>query len=823
MKCQCNTEQRRLTPGVFNLKQYLNGTETMVWTLTNRTTNGGECDLCDFDAFLVLSASGKIDEVQLEKRMTEEGTMELTWDVGNYATGLTGYVKYQIVFKSAATESLGVTGATNSSANGIYNLTITGAEGYARVFRNSATGYQIKWDNEAARWTLYESDGQTVVDYQIFPNPQPCCGGWKAVFVSNNTAAVWASDEAIMFVSETVAADETVTANFPTILRQMQARMQNMIIKSGVTAVEKTVVENAWTGDAAPYCIDVMDVFGDEIPAGCTVIAANLYQIQEDGSVSDIANINTVAEKDGKIKIYSSEKVAGKLIISVTGGNGYFIADIGTDFSGIAAQAAASAQRAANSAAFADEAITAANGAANAANSAATAANNAANATEAAATAATEAAEAANTVAANAEASATAAADSATAAAASATDAARYADRAEAATGLDAVSEGHFGTIKGATDAEVAAGELNEYRAITPAQLKAQLDTKVDGEHYHSISEIYGLSGKLDGKASVTHYHDIEAIQGLPEAIQSKAEADHTHTADDFPGLVETLNAKADEIHYHAISNVDGLEAELDRKFSAEHQPEITDVVGLEVALDGKVNRAEMEGKTDVGHGHKIEDVNGLQDTLDTKATNADLTYLREDVVSLNEAVGKLDGFTEQNTFVDPETKTVQIYHKEIAGIMTKEDASIQDDVITINGNTVTVATETKAGLVQQATNAELEEGTGSYPRAISPAQLAAAISAAGGGGGHTKWGTWEDRTPGTLYTADADGWIRIKVEAWDGDEVQLVVDGVEVFGTRMDWSSEYNYITGLVPVFAGQTYRASASQVSELQFAPCV
>lgn len=89
--------------------------------------------------------------------------------------------------------------------------------------------------------------------------------------------------------------------------------------------------------------------------------------------------------------------------------------------------------------------------------------------------------------------------------------------------------------------------------------------------------------------------------------------------------------------------------------------------------------------------------------------------------------------------------------------------------------------------------------------------------------GGHTRWGSWTDRTPGTLYTADVDGWIRIKVDAWDGDEVQLIVDGVEVFGTRMDWGLESNYITGLVPVFAGQTYRSSMYQVSNLQFAPCV
>ena len=72
MNCTCNIEYRRLTPGVFNLKQHLNDAETMVWKLTSRLTNNGELDLCDYDAFLVLSVNGVIDEIMLTKTMIDD-------------------------------------------------------------------------------------------------------------------------------------------------------------------------------------------------------------------------------------------------------------------------------------------------------------------------------------------------------------------------------------------------------------------------------------------------------------------------------------------------------------------------------------------------------------------------------------------------------------------------------------------------------------------------------------------------------------------------------------------------------------------------------
>ena len=60
--CTVNTKQRRIDPGVFNLKQFLNGTEQMIWEFTDTELYDGEDSLLNYDAFLVLSMGGKIDE-----------------------------------------------------------------------------------------------------------------------------------------------------------------------------------------------------------------------------------------------------------------------------------------------------------------------------------------------------------------------------------------------------------------------------------------------------------------------------------------------------------------------------------------------------------------------------------------------------------------------------------------------------------------------------------------------------------------------------------------------------------------------------------------
>lgn len=233
MNCKCKVEQRRLTPGVFNLKQFLNGSETMVWEVDNCIINGGTCNLADYDAFLTLSVGGEIDEIMLTKRQTDD-KMQLIWDVAGYATSLTGYVKYQIAFRSAQFDTLGVI-ANDPEANGIYQLVDVNTFNTSRVFRKAENGYIVKWDAGNGRWALYKADGVTVVDYQTTPSQEPHCGVWDNIGVGNNEAAAWISDEAIMYISDSIAADQKITGNFPTILRQLWAR----ISKAGVASVNK--------------------------------------------------------------------------------------------------------------------------------------------------------------------------------------------------------------------------------------------------------------------------------------------------------------------------------------------------------------------------------------------------------------------------------------------------------------------------------------------------------------------------------------------------------------------------------------------------------
>lgn len=334
MNCTCNVAQRRLTPGVFNLKQFLNGSETMKWRLTTHYTDAGQCDLCDYEAFLVICVGGRIDEIKLTKSLIQpedldaENILELTWNVGQYATELTGYTKYQIIFRSAKIGQLGVIGAGDAAANGVYTIDSELVDGTYRTWTNHAeeSGYKIKWDSTNKRWTIYKADGTTVVDYQTFANPEPCCGTWSTVAVGNNTAAVWTSDEAVMYISETIAADQSVTANFPTILRQVWEYVRSMIIKSGVTVLEGAITESDWQGSAAPYYINVPDKVAG-VPAGCTIVGTQLFKTEAGGGFSDIGNTKLVHETDGAIKLYSLQKVTGKAVVFIKGGNGYFVAD----------------------------------------------------------------------------------------------------------------------------------------------------------------------------------------------------------------------------------------------------------------------------------------------------------------------------------------------------------------------------------------------------------------------------------------------------------------------------------------------------------------
>ena len=298
MNCKCKVEQRRLTPGVFNLKQFLNGSETMVWTVDNCIINDGTCDLNNYDAFLTLSIAGEIDEIMLTKLQTG-GKLQLLWDVGTYATALTGYVKYQIAFRSANFDTLGVI-ADDPEANGVYVIEDQDAAGDARVFKQAENGYSVKWDAGNGRWALYQADGATVVDYQTTPSTEPHCGVWGNIAVGNNEAAAWISDEAIMYISDSIAADQKVTGNFPTILRQLWAKLN----KSGVASV------NGKTGivELSPPDIGAAeDVHTHEIKEVINLQEALNNKAAKDHSHSEFAEIKNKADKGHTHKIADTE------------------------------------------------------------------------------------------------------------------------------------------------------------------------------------------------------------------------------------------------------------------------------------------------------------------------------------------------------------------------------------------------------------------------------------------------------------------------------------------------------------------------------------
>jgi hypothetical protein len=263
MDCKCKVGERRLTPAVFNLKQYLNGTDTMVWTVDNIVINNGTCNLTNYDAYLTLSVGGAIDEIMLVKEQVDD-TLKLTWNVGKYATTLKGYVKYQIAFRSANYNTLGVISSDNK-VSGTYKVETSNTEGIYRLFTNS-NGYKIKYDFDRLRWGLYDANN-LMINYQKIPSIEPHCGAWSDIVVGNNEASVWISDEAVMIVSESIPADQTVTGGFPTILRQFHHKLDDIIIKSGYTVLTADIAEEDWQSSNDIYCLEITKLLS--IPKDC--------------------------------------------------------------------------------------------------------------------------------------------------------------------------------------------------------------------------------------------------------------------------------------------------------------------------------------------------------------------------------------------------------------------------------------------------------------------------------------------------------------------------------------------------------------------------
>lgn len=321
--CSCDVGKKLLTPGVFNLKQFLNGSEIMKWTLSSRYCENNNIDFMAHDAILVLQrGTGEPDEVLLTSTLNGDGTVTLSWEIGKYATWLTGHVKYQIVFRGKCRSELSaIMPDETSPAHGVYAIDNANVEGYYRTWTHKANATcKVKYNHTAKRWEIL--NGSAVVSYQTFSHIEPYCGTWDNAIVGNTTAVVWRSLEAVMYVSESIAADEHVSAKCPTILRQMFNGMQNICSKSGVTALTDWVLTTYWRGSASPYYINLHEHFS--IPAGCQIVEARLQRENADGSFTSIDNTEII-EADGVAKLYCPEMIDGKITVSIRSAGGSYI------------------------------------------------------------------------------------------------------------------------------------------------------------------------------------------------------------------------------------------------------------------------------------------------------------------------------------------------------------------------------------------------------------------------------------------------------------------------------------------------------------------
>lgn len=321
--CSCDVGKKLLTPGVFNLKQFLNGSEIMKWTLSSRYCENNNIDFMAHDAILVLQrGTGEPDEVLLTSTLNGDGTVTLSWDIGKYATWLTGYVKYQIVFRGKYRSELSVIMPDETSpAHGVYVIDDRSTEGYFRTWTNKVnSACKVKYNHVAKRWEIL--NGIRVVSYQTFADVEPYCGTWENAIVGNPAAVVWRSLEATMYVSESIVADEHVSAKCPTILRQMYQGMQNICSKSGVTALMDWVLTTYWYGDKSPYYVNLHELFS--VPQGCYIVEVRVQRENADGTFTDVDSIEVV-EVDGQAKLYCNEKIDAKITIAIRSAGGSYV------------------------------------------------------------------------------------------------------------------------------------------------------------------------------------------------------------------------------------------------------------------------------------------------------------------------------------------------------------------------------------------------------------------------------------------------------------------------------------------------------------------
>ena len=318
----CDVSSKRITPGVINLKEFENGTTSMIWTVSSRYTTG-LVDLNDFDAYLILSVRGHIDQIKLTKVLNADDSISLTWDVGTLSTFLVGYAKYQIVFKAMVSGSLYVTCPTDANANGTYTVQNPEAIQSLRTYINDHN-YRI-FIGSSGKWTLENTSAVTVA-YKLIESVLPSGDNWNNCTVADTTATVFNTYEALMYVSESIASDPSMMAQFPTMLRQWELLLSDKIMSSGLNAVRYEVTEAMFTANSGPgstYFLKLEDIDTTGKPG--LIIGAEAFQLEEYGYYTQIANCNFSDNWAGSAGITVPEAFNGYVVVYYSEGGGRWV------------------------------------------------------------------------------------------------------------------------------------------------------------------------------------------------------------------------------------------------------------------------------------------------------------------------------------------------------------------------------------------------------------------------------------------------------------------------------------------------------------------
>lgn len=142
----------------------------------------------------------------------------------------------------------------------------------------------------------------------------------------------------------------------------------------------------------------------------------------------------------------------------------------------------------------------------------------------------------------------------------------------ENVTGLVTALAGKANIEHNHNTAYAAISHSHEIENVTG--LATALANKADSTHNHD-NAYAGINHTHDGYAASDHTHTGYAtsasVSALENDIAGKADATHFHSQSDVTGLTAALNGKANTSHSHAISDVTGLQTALNGKAASSH------------------------------------------------------------------------------------------------------------------------------------------------------------------------------------------------------------------------------------------------------------